>query len=199
MKRRSTKVCFVVVLVVCCFAIDAFATIYKCVSPQGSVKFQDYPCPANTTVTQGLGKIAKASKKTLLGGIQFNPGNDIPENAFRAYYFNVNQPTAPIDTEIVQAISVNYHADQFHHIPPKNFMGYWIGRFVFKKNTKLLLTLSQHHAVSRISIDGRKIYEGSGNPNQLVEFRKGSHRIEVEYLNHGHVTDFRITFQEAKG
>lgn len=195
MKKRTATFCFVALLIGFCPARDGVATIYKCVSPEGSVKFQDYPCPANNASTQGLEEIAKDAVKTLLGGIRLNPGGDLPENSFKAYYFNVTRPSEPIATEIVREVRINYRADRFHHIPSPDFMGYWVGRFTFPQATKVWLTLSQSKALSKVSVDGRKVYEGGGNPNQAIEFSKGSHKIEIEHLNHGPTADFFVSLQ----
>lgn len=201
MRRTATvclMVCSIVLLIGTCTAIDVSATMFKCVSPKGGIKFQDYPCPENNISTQGLNKIEKDSEKKLLGGIHFNPGSNIPEDAFKAYYFNVAQPSEPIATEIVQKIRVKYRAGQFHHIPKENFMGYWIGRFDFQQTTRLLLTLSQKRSLSRVSVDGRKVYQGTGSPNRTIEFTTGTHTIEIEHVNHRHAADFHMTFKEEQ-
>jgi tetratricopeptide (TPR) repeat protein len=140
-------------------------------------------------------------------GKYLNPENSIPTNKFKAFYINTTAPKNIIASEIVDMISVNYPYKKFHNIDSKDFGAYWVGNFTFAKDTKMQMNISQSWAKTRIIIDNLIVYEGRGNAEIPFNFKRGTHKIEVEYINNWHTTKFSIvimpfqklyTFDELK-
>ena len=129
-------------------------------------------------------------------GTKLNPHNDIPLNAFKAFYFNVHTPGLPAVTEIVPDIGVNYGLRGFHGIRAEDFAGYWVGNFEFSTDSTMRLSISQSHATSRVSIDERVVYVGGGDPNLIIELSRGIHKIEFEHANSWHTVDMSMTLEE---
>ena len=125
-------------------------------------------------------------------GKYLNPTNTAPINKFKAFYINTNKPKKIIASEIVDNISVNYPYNEFHNIDSKDFGAYWVGDFIFKKDTKMQINISQSWAKTRVIIDNLIVYQGDNNAQIPFVFKKGKHKIEVEYINNWHTTDFSV-------
>lgn len=125
-------------------------------------------------------------------GKYLNPNDVIPENRFKTFYINTNIPKKIIASEIVDSVSVNYSYKDFHGINSKDFGAYWVGNFTFTKNTTLQLNISQSWAKTRVIIDNLIVYEGGNNAEIPFNFVKGTHKIEVEYMNNWHTTSFSM-------
>lgn len=140
--------------------------------------------------------LPKKAKQTW--GKYLNPENKIPTNKFKAFYIDTNHPKKLIASEIVDRVSVNYPWKDFHNIDAKNFGGYWVGNFVFKQTKEQQLTISQSWARTRIIIDGMVVYEGGSNKEFTYTFKKGKHKIEVEYVNNWHTVGFVFTMKDKE-
>jgi hypothetical protein len=129
-------------------------------------------------------------------GANINPKNEIPRNAFKAFYFNINRPNSSILTETVEYAEIKYGSLDNRPIPPQNFAGYWVGNWTFPESKSLQLNLSQSNATTRVYVDDKLVYQGGGNPNKGIEFTRGTHKIEVEHVNNWHTVDFLMNLQE---
>jgi hypothetical protein len=131
-------------------------------------------------------------------GTQLNPKNIIPTNKFKAFYINTNKPKKVIASEEMNRISINYAYNYFHNINSKDFGGYWVGNFIYKKTENMQLNISQSWAKTRIIIDGMVVYEGTNNARVPFTFTKGKHKIEVEFINNWHTTNFMVSIQQKE-
>ncbi len=125
-------------------------------------------------------------------GARLNPSGDIPTGRFQAFYINTRQPQQVIATETVDNIAINYIRDDFHGIESGDFGGYWVGNLMFEEPTVKRISVSQSWAKSRVLIDGRVLYEGGSDQSVLYRFEPGVHKLEVEYVNNWHTTEFNV-------
>ncbi|GGE49958.1 hypothetical protein GCM10007421_25330 [Halopseudomonas oceani] len=125
-------------------------------------------------------------------GSRLNPSGDIPTGQFQAFYINTKQPQQVIATETVDNIAINYVRDDFHGIESGDFGGYWVGNLMFEEPTVKRISVSQSWAKSRVLIDGRVLYEGGSDQSMLYRFEPGVHKLEVEYVNNWHTTEFNV-------
>ncbi|WP_321779493.1 hypothetical protein [Sulfurimonas sp.] len=173
------------------YALDDKAyALHQKSRPMPEVKFQSMK---NNYQKQNLPIKAK-----ITWGKYLNPKNKIPTNKFKAFYINTNKPRKVIASEIVPKVSVNYPYSEFHDIKSEDFGGYWVGNFTYDKTQKMHLSTSQSWAKTRIIIDGMVIYEGSNNSQIPFTFTKGKHKIEVEYVNNWHTTNFKLVIKEKE-
>ncbi|WP_373036848.1 hypothetical protein [Sulfurimonas sp.] len=131
-------------------------------------------------------------------GAQLNPKNIIPTNKFKAFYINTNKPKKVIASQEMDKVSINYNSNHFHNIDSKDFGGYWVGNFTYKKTEDMQISISQSWAKTRIIIDGMVIYEGTNNGQVPFTFTKGKHKIEVEFINNWHTTNFMVNIQKKE-
>ncbi|WP_190325446.1 hypothetical protein [Halopseudomonas salina] len=125
-------------------------------------------------------------------GEHANPSGALPEDGFQAFYINTNQPRQVIATESVGGIAINYIRDDFHGIESGDFGGYWVGMLEFKQQEVMSFTVSQSWSKTRILINGRVLFEGGSDQSILYRFEPGEHKIEVEYVNNWHTTEFSV-------
>lgn len=120
--------------------------------------------------------------------------SSIPTNKFRAFYMDKNSPKKIQYSEVVDALSLTYSHEPFHTILADNFLGLWIGNFTFEKETHLNINVSVSWAHIKITDNGKIIYEG-GDSSQIEHvFSKGTHKIEVEYINNYGQVDVNMGF-----
>jgi hypothetical protein len=131
-------------------------------------------------------------------GESLNPSGQIPTNKFKAFYINTKNPKTVIASEDVTKVSVNYVWDKFHGIISEDFGAYWVGNFNFEKTKDMSINLSQSWSKTRIIVDGMVIYEGGTNSEIPFTFTKGAHKIEVEYVNNWHTTNFMVNLIEKE-
>lgn len=98
------------------------------------------------------------------------PSDEIPTNAFKAFYFGGTVPNENPKTDVVEHPSVNYAWSDFHGIRSEDFAAYWIGDFVFEENEIRDVTVSQSWAETRVVIDGREIYRGGSDASIPYQF-----------------------------
>lgn len=159
------------------------------------------PMPVNKNIysrhnTMPVKKFPRKAESTW--GKYLNPKNTIPTNKFKAFYINTNKPKKLIASEIVDKVSINYAWDKFHAIKSEDFGGYWVGNFTYEKESPIEISISQSWAKTRVIIDGIVIYEGGSNTKVPYTFKKGKHKIEVEYVNNWHTTGFMVTIKEKE-
>ncbi len=111
--------------------------------------------------------------------------SQIPTNAFRAFYFDVRNPTVVVYTEVVGGADTHYLPENGHlgSIKSDSFGGYWIGNYVFATSQKYTFHLSQGSSESRIRVDGIVIFEGTGSESVDYTFTPGTHKVEIEQVN----------------
>jgi hypothetical protein len=127
-------------------------------------------------------------------GAKLNPKGQVPKNGFQAYYIRSNQPETLIATELVDDIAINYAYAEFHAIDSQAFGAYWVGRLDFRSPEIRMINVSLSWSAARVIIDGKIAYDGTSNDRRIFQFSKGSHLVEVEFTNHWHTTEFRVTF-----
>jgi hypothetical protein len=132
----------------------------------------------------------KKAKSTW--GKYLNPNGDIPINKYKAFYINTHNPKTVIATEIVEDIAVNYPYDKFYGIDSASFGGYWVGKLEFSKDTKKMIYVSQSNSTTRVIVDGYIVYDEKQRGGVDYNFTKGSHTIEVEYINRWHTTTLSV-------
>lgn len=125
-------------------------------------------------------------------GNYLNPDGIIIDNRFIAFYLNMQNPKKVVATEVTDAISVNYSWKEFHNIDAQHFGAYWIGSLVFDKDRKMQIALSLSWAKVRVIIDGLLVYEGRGSAEIPFLFKRGKHKVEVEYINNWHTVNFTM-------
>ncbi|MES2931599.1 MAG: hypothetical protein V4682_02770 [Patescibacteria group bacterium] len=135
----------------------------------------------------------------------------IPTGSFRATYFNTTKPTSLTKQETVASIDVNFPwyydtatgSDTAYSsattIRSEDFGGYWIGKFVNEKDTEMTLNVTQSWSETRVIIDGKLAYRGGDNTSLKFMVPKGSHTMEVEYVNNWHTTGFSVSLAAAGG
>ena len=144
---------------------------------------------------QQKAKIPRKAKTTW--GKELNPKNTIPTGKFQAFYINTNNPKKVIFSETVKKASINYNGSEFQGIKSEDFGAYWVGNFKFKKTEKMQVIVSQSWSKTRVIIDGIVIYEdGHDSKGLTYTFTKGTHKIEVEYINNWHTTSFMLSIKK---
>jgi hypothetical protein len=129
-------------------------------------------------------------------GTTLNPGGAIPQNGFKAFYIDTNHPKKIVASERVREIAINYSWDKFHGIKSQNFGAYWVGEIAVPRETEKSVSVSMSWAKARIIIDGIVVFEGGRGHTFTHRFTPGKHRIEAEYVNNWHTTDFKVTFSD---
>lgn len=125
-------------------------------------------------------------------GKYLNPQGEAPLGRFKAFYISTEAPKKIIASEEVDTISVNYPYKEFHGIDSYHFGGYWVGKLAFGQKTQKVFYLAQSNSTTRIIVDGYVLYDGRGNAEIPYTFTKGTHTIEVEFLNKWHTTQLSV-------
>lgn len=120
--------------------------------------------------------------------------NTIPTNKFRAFYMDKNSPKKIQYSEVVDTLSLTYSHQPFHTVLADNFLGLWVGNFTFEKETRLNINISVSWAHMKITDNGKIIYDGGESSQIDHTFSKGTHRIEVEYINNYGQVDVNMGF-----
>ncbi len=129
-------------------------------------------------------------------GDTLNPTGEISKNGFSAFYINTNNPSNIIYTEVVDDISINYVWDKFRGIKSEDFGGYWVGQIECSDQKSQQISINQGHSKTRLIIDDYIIYEGGGSKEIIYDCKPGKHKIEVEYVNNWHTTEFSLRISD---
>ena len=127
-------------------------------------------------------------------GARFNPSETMPERGINAYYFNTNSPNKLIAEETVDEVRINYSWDKFHGIKSQDFGGYWVSTIQLDRKETSQIAISQSWSKTRLIIDGYVVYEGGSDHELNLTLEPGTHRVEVEYINNWHTTEFSLVF-----
>ena len=142
--------------------------------------------------THAPGKIRSSWGKRL------NPAGAIPDSGFEAIYFNSGNRGDIVFKEQVDSIAINYAWSDFHQIPSENFEAYWVGKLDFTVATTKQFSVSQSWAKSRIIIDGETVFDERNSSKTFTHrFEPGRHVIEVEYSNHWHTVEYKVTIEDV--
>lgn len=158
-----------------------------------------FNCAAPSDARSPAGEIDTSGHKTGSWANRLNPSGKVPKQGFKAVYFDRKNLSRPPITETVDSIAIKYAWAHFHQIDSSNFAGYWVGQLNFREATLKQITVSQSRANSRILIDGDVVFEGGESKSFDHEFSRGSHIVEVEYINNWHTTEFKVTIGDAVG
>lgn len=126
---------------------------------------------------------------------------EVPVGSFKAIYFNDTEPDKIVKETRVPYPAVNFSDGKVYgkKIPPQDFAAYWVGDFIFDKDTVRTFNFSLSWSEFRLIIDG---YEVAKSVNSTTEvpffFSKGKHRIEVEYLCNYGSADFMMTMFDQR-
>ena len=125
----------------------------------------------------------------------------VPAQGFKAYYFTQDSIGKPVASETVSHIAINYPYETFHNINAEKFAALWVGNITVPTDTLMDMQYDSSWADLRIRVDGKIVHERTvkdeqSNPNQAERFdlplSKGTHRLEVEYINHWHTVGFAL-------
>lgn len=129
-------------------------------------------------------------------GEKFNPGGQLPDIGFHVYYLNTNNPEKMIAQDQVEAISVHYSWSELHNIKSEDFGAYWVGSIELPEAKNFRIGINQGWSRCRLIIDGALVFNGESEKEILLHLDEGSHKIEVEYINNWHTTDFSVSFSD---
>lgn len=133
---------------------------------------------------------------TKTWGDDLNPRNEMPLNSFKAFYINTNNRKRVIATSHVKQVAIKYSYKDLHNIDSKDFGAYWVGLFEFTEDQELQFNVHLSWASTRIIVDGFVVYEGGSKGKIPYLFTEGKHKIEIEYTNNWHTTNFRAFLEE---
>ena len=124
--------------------------------------------------------------------------DEIPSNAFLAYYTSkIISPDLKY-TEIVPTISLEYLGNKFHGIKADNFVGYYVGDFEFVRPVEYQFDVTLSRAKIKVIIDKKVVYDGSNSTTFLYKFSPAKkYRIEIEYINNYSQVDIQINMKKA--
>jgi hypothetical protein len=125
---------------------------------------------------------------------------EIPKDVFKAFYFDERKAGIVNFSEIVKIPSIHYARGDFHGIKADNIGAYYIGRFLFNKETTKILNLFQGNAESAIFINGKKVWQGGSYSHQDgFTFSPGEHLIEIQYVSKYSAAGFLFTMTDGVG
>ncbi len=120
---------------------------------------------------------------------------DIPTNAFRAYYFDIFNSGQPKFVGIVEDVSINStrtaNVDEYGIIP-ENFGAFWIGNIALDEDKEMEINIDQGHATTRVLIDNKEVKD------RKISLKKGLHKIEIEHVNNWQSYGFSFSLNEPQ-
>ena len=109
---------------------------------------------------------------------------EIPVNAFKAFYFDERMAGEVKYSKIVERPAVNFAHDKHFGIPGENFGAYWTGFHTFDETTRMEFHTYKSRADVKLFIDGREqASERSSQSGFPFTFTRGIHKIEVLYVS----------------
>ena len=136
-------------------------------------------------------------------------GGSVPQQGFEAHYFKHDNIGRNFAGEHVPHIAINYpysepagykdalYVQKFLDIDAGNFAALWVGDIHVPQDTVMDMQYDLNTAQLRVWVDGAIVHEhrektvGHGGRFDL-RLSKGVHRLEVEYINHGHTVSFAM-------
>ncbi len=140
----------------------------------------------------------KTTTKTFGTNLDKN-SQKIPINAYRVYYFNTAQPDRALDSKVMERIAVNLTPNDMK-MDDKSFGAYWVGYKDFSKDQIMTIRPQETWGKSKIYIDGYQVLTSEGNIARPLDylFKKGRHKIEVEFINNWHTAGFSVNIAPKK-
>ena len=117
------------------------------------------------------------------------PAN-IPQNSYRAYYFNTNEPEKHLTTKTVPKVAVSYIYDEIG-IPSEDFGGYWIGNITMPVSGNYVISTDESWSESQVIIDERLV-KNQSKDSVTIYLKKGTYKVEVEYKNNWHKYPYKL-------
>lgn len=124
---------------------------------------------------------------------------EIPSGQFRAFYLDDSDLSDPIYEEVVDRMGIsyfNYDDENVFEIDPETLAAYWIGELSFSEEVEKEINISQSWSEVRLIIDDEIVYHGKDEQIIPFTFSRGSHVVEVEFLNDWHTTDVSVTIDD---
>lgn len=115
--------------------------------------------------------------------------DDVPKNKYKVLYYQTDHPGKIINTDFSDYIGVN-SGGEYQGIAASNFSAIWIGDFDFAEDTEKTIDVAISWADYSLKIDGKPVY------SDTYLFKKGTHRIEVNYSNNWHTIGFQLQFND---
>lgn len=125
-------------------------------------------------------------------GKYLNTTNEVPVNKFKAFYFDVGNPSNVLKQEYRDYPSVHYESANFLNLWAEDFCGYWVGDFEYAKDTLKGVYIQNGESKVRVIIDGKAVVTTSTESILPYTFTKGKHRIEVEFINDCSLAAFSV-------
>lgn len=120
-------------------------------------------------------------------GDRFNPGGNLPDTGYAAWYFDSDDPAAAAVPENSAAIALNYEYNERYHTPAARLGAYWAGKLHVPEKGRYVFLPNIHQGRVRVLLD-RHVLLADTAPGDLaapvvVELDAGDYRLETEYLN----------------
>ena len=146
------------------------------------------------TVSSGLK--APASEGSSVNHLEtINGKPTFKVSTFAAKYFKGSELIA---SETVDRVAINYAWSDFHGISSEGFRATWNGNVTILKEEQTLdfnFALSWSEVVVRIDGVDRAKWNNSDKVVPVL-LTRGTHEIEVEYINHWHTTNFNMSITQ---
>ena len=120
-------------------------------------------------------------------GDRFNPGGNLPDTGYTAWYFDSDDPATAAVPENSAAIALNYEYNERYHTPAARLGAYWAGTLHVPEKGRYVFLPDVHQGRVRVLLD-RHVLLADIAPGDLaapivVELEAGDYRLETEYLN----------------
>ena len=149
----------------------------------------DYPTlPLESALTHAPAQPLDAFPLTeRTWGERFNPGGNLPDTGYAAWYFDSDDLTAAAVAENSAAIALNYEYNERYHTPAARLGAYWAGTLHVPEKGRYVFLPDVHQGRVRVLLD-RHVLLADTAPGDLaapvvVELEAGDYRLETEYLN----------------
>ncbi|WP_459195778.1 copper amine oxidase N-terminal domain-containing protein [Wukongibacter baidiensis] len=142
-----------------------------------------------------FGKINNEPIKTW--GNYLNTKIEVPKNKFKGYFINTKDPRTVVKISEFDEAGVNYSWSDIG-IESEDFGAYYVGDFNYDEEITKIIAVDQSYSFTRVIIDGKVVINDDGSYNGPVEYKftRGTHRIEVEYVNDWHTTNFLVSIRD---
>lgn len=149
----------------------------------------DYPTlPLESALTHAPAQPLDAFPLTeRTWGDRFNPGSNLPDTGYTAWYFDSDDPATAAVAENSAAIALNYEYNERYHTPAARLGAYWAGTLHVPEKGRYVFLPDVHQGRVRVLLD-RHVLLADTAPGDLaapvvVELEAGDYRLETEYLN----------------
>ncbi len=149
----------------------------------------DYPTlPLESALTHAPAQPLDAFPLTeRTWGDRFNPGGNLPDTGYTAWYFDSDDPATAAVPENSDTIAFNDEYGQRHPIPAVSLGAYWAGKLHVPEKGRYVFLPDVHQGRVRVLLD-RHVLLADTAPGDLaapvvVELEAGDYRLETEYLN----------------